>query len=83
MRRMTWQTRQDVGQPGLRIDAVHLGRDDQAVHGGGALPAPIGPAEQPRLAAESNLGVILPISGRMLWSTIPGIRCTVGLRVVF
>jgi hypothetical protein len=30
---------QDVGEPGLRIDIVHLGGDDQAVHNGGALAA--------------------------------------------
>src|ERR1700687_3990594 len=35
-----------VGQPGLRIDIVHLGGDDQAVHRGGALPAAIGTGEQ-------------------------------------
>jgi len=32
---------QDVGEPGLRIDIVHLGGDDQAVHNGGALAAAI------------------------------------------
>ena len=32
---------QDVGEPGLRIDVVHLGGDDQAVHNGGALAAAI------------------------------------------
>ena len=32
---------QDVGKPGLRVDVVHLGRDDQAVHNGGALAAAI------------------------------------------
>jgi hypothetical protein len=29
---------QDVGEPGLRIDAVHFGGDDQAVHRRGTLP---------------------------------------------
>ena len=38
---------QDVGQPSLRIDAVHLGRDDEAVHGGGALTTAVGSAEHP------------------------------------
>ena len=38
---------QYVGEPGLRINVVHLGRDDQAVHDGGALAAAIGTAEQP------------------------------------
>ena len=32
---------QDIGKPGLRVDVVHLGRDDQAVHNGGALAAAI------------------------------------------
>ncbi len=31
-----------VGEPSLRIDVVHLGGDDQAVHDGGALAAAIG-----------------------------------------
>ena len=39
--------RENVGEPRLRIDAVHLGGDDEAVHGGGALAAAIGTAEQP------------------------------------
>ena len=38
---------QDVGQPGLGIDIVHFGGDDQAVHGGGPLPAPIRAGEEP------------------------------------
>jgi hypothetical protein len=32
---------QDVGEPGLRVDVIHLGRDDQAVHNGGALASAI------------------------------------------
>jgi hypothetical protein len=42
----------DVGQPGLRIDVVHLGADDQAVHHRGALSAPVGFGEQPGLTAK-------------------------------
>jgi hypothetical protein len=42
MSRMRGDPGQDVGQPGLRIDAVHLGRHDEAVHGGGALTATVG-----------------------------------------
>ena len=38
---------QNVGEPGLRINVVHLGCDDQAVHDCGALAAAIGAAEQP------------------------------------
>ena len=43
-----------VGEPGLGIDAVHLDRHDEAVHGGGALPSAIGAAEQPGLPAQSD-----------------------------
>ena len=46
--------RQDIGEPGLRVDAVHLGCDDQAVEDGGTLPTAVGAAEQPRLAAEGH-----------------------------
>jgi hypothetical protein len=28
---------EDVGQPGLRIDAIHFARDNEAVHRSGAL----------------------------------------------
>ena len=43
--RVLGDTGQDVGQPGLRIDVVHFGRDDDAVHRGGALSAAIGARE--------------------------------------
>ena len=39
--------------------------------------------EQIILPAEDNLAVILPISGRTLWSNIAGIRCTDRGCVVF
>ena len=29
MRGMGGDTREHIGQPGLRIDAIHLGRDDE------------------------------------------------------
>jgi hypothetical protein len=32
---------EDIGQPSLRIDIVHFGRDNDAIHGGGALSAAI------------------------------------------
>ncbi len=35
---MIGDPREDVGEPGLRIDVVHFGGDDQAIHGGGARP---------------------------------------------
>lgn len=43
-----------IGQPSVGIDVVHLGGDDQAVHGRGSLAAPIGSAEQPGLTAERD-----------------------------
>ena len=43
---------QDIGQPGLRIDVIHLGGDDQAVEGGGPLAAAVGTGEQPRFSAQ-------------------------------
>src|SRR5258706_166414 len=52
--RMLGDASEDVGEPGLRVDVVHLGRDDEGVHGGGALTAAIGAGEHPRLPAESD-----------------------------
>jgi hypothetical protein len=43
--RVLGNTCQDVGQPRLRIHVVHFSRDDNAVHGGGALSAAIGASE--------------------------------------
>ena len=83
MGRVLGDTGQDVGQPGLRIHIVHFGRDDDAVHGGGALAAAIGAGEQPRLSTQGNLAVILPISGKMSSFIIAGIHCTGGACVVF
>jgi hypothetical protein len=54
MSRMRGAAGEDVGQPGLRIDAVHLGCDDQAVHGRGTLAAAIGAAEEPGFATERD-----------------------------
>lgn len=44
----------DIGDPGLRIDVIHFGTEDQAVHDGGALAAAVGAGEEPRFAAESD-----------------------------
>jgi hypothetical protein len=38
---------EDVGQLSLRIDVVHLGCDDEAVHGGGSLTTAVGSAKHP------------------------------------
>jgi hypothetical protein len=80
---MGGDTEEDISQPSLRIDAIHLRRDDETVHGCCTLSAAIGPAEEPRFSSQGNLAAILPISGRMSSSIIAGIRCTGEARVVF
>ena len=42
-------TAQDVGEPGTRVDVVHLGRDDEQIHRRGAFIAAVRSIEQPRL----------------------------------
>jgi hypothetical protein len=74
---------QNVSKPCLRIDAIELRGLNQGVHDGGSLSAAIGSREQPCLAADGNLAVIVPISGRMSSSIIAGIHCTGEVRVAF
>jgi hypothetical protein len=62
---MLGDARQHIGEPGLRIDVVELGGLNQRQHNCGAFAATIGAGEQPGLATERNLAVILPISGKM------------------
>ena len=64
MNRVIGNVAQHVGEPSLRIDVVHLGGDDQAVHERRPLTTAIGAGEQPVLAADRNRPVILPMSGR-------------------
>ncbi len=47
MNRMGSDAGEDIGQPSLGIDSIHLGRDNQAIHGRGAASAAIGSAEEP------------------------------------
>jgi hypothetical protein len=63
-----------LAQIGFRIEAVELGGFNERVSRGGALAAGIGAGEQIVLAAERNLTVILPISGRRSKSIIGGTR---------
>jgi len=67
-------TAKHVREPGLRVDAIELGRLDQGIGDGGRLAATFGADEQKILAAQGNLRVILPISGILQWFTIAGIR---------
>ena len=52
--RMVCDPGQHVGEPGLRIDVVHLGGDDQGVHDRGPVAAAIGAGEQPGLPPERD-----------------------------
>src|SRR5664280_3840396 len=51
---MGCDAREDVGEPGLRIDAIHLGRYNETVHDRSALAAAIGPAKQPRFSSQRD-----------------------------
>ena len=58
---------QDVGEPRLGIDVIHLGRDDQAVYDSGSLTTPVRPGEELGLAAQGNCPSILPME---LWRNL-------------
>ena len=62
--RMLGDTGEHVGEPGLRIDAIHFRRDDQRVHEGGSVTATVGAGEQPGLPAE---GAPEPNPNENLW----------------
>lgn len=51
---MSGDASKDIGQPGLRIDAIHFCCDDQAVHGCGAPSSTVGAAKQPSLSSEGD-----------------------------
>lgn len=57
---------EDIGEPSLGIDVIHLGGDDETIDERGALATAIGAGEQPCPAPEGNRAVILPMSGRKL-----------------
>ena len=54
MSRMSRNAGEDVGEPGLGIDPIHFGRDDETVHRRGAMAAAIGPTEQPGLSTQGH-----------------------------
>ena len=64
----------DVGEPGLWVDIIELGGDDEAIHDGCALATAIGACEQPRLSSKSYCPFILPMSGRSWKFITDGIR---------
>jgi len=64
---MSWMSGdagQNIGEPGLRIDAVHFAGDDQTVDGRSTPTAAIRAAEQPSFSAKRYQPFILPVSGR-------------------
>src|SRR5215831_11820505 len=81
--RMVGDAGSDVAQVGLGVEPIHLCGLDESVHGGGPNAAGIGAGEQIVLAGQRNLAAILPMSGKMWWSDIAGIRCTDRGCVVF
>jgi len=74
MGRMSCDTGEHVGEPGLRIDVLELGRYDQRGHDRGAVGSPIRAAEQPGFPPYRNRPFILPMSGRKWKFTTDGIR---------
>ena len=50
----------DVGEPGLGVDIVHLRGFDERIQDRGAAAAGVGTGEEVVLAAEGNLPLILP-----------------------
>ena len=51
---MIGQAGEDVGEPGLRVDAVELGGFDERVHGGRTFATAIGAGEGPVVAADGD-----------------------------
>ena len=45
-------TGEDISQPRLRIDVIHLCADDKTVHGRCTMSAAIGAAEEPRFSSQ-------------------------------
>jgi hypothetical protein len=66
------QTFEDVLEVGERVDIIELGGGQQRSDDRPARGAAVGASKQVVLAAERNLLVILPISGRRSRSTIAG-----------
>jgi hypothetical protein len=47
MSRMTSQTSEDIGQPGMGVDVVQPAGHDETIDGGGSLTAAIGSCKHP------------------------------------
>ena len=73
----------DASQIGVWVEAIQLGRFNDRIDMRGAPSAFVAPQEEIIFSCNCNLGVILPISGRLSLSTIAGIRCMGEVRGVF
>jgi len=51
---MVWDLGQDSAQVELGVEAIQLGRSDQAVHGGDAVAAAVGTCKQVVLSTKSD-----------------------------
>src|SRR6266478_3008614 len=52
--RMIGKVGEDIGEPGLRVDAAELGGLDQRVEGGGAASAFVGAGEGPVVSCDGD-----------------------------
>lgn len=71
-------TGEDVGEPGLGIDFVEATGRDHRQHDGGTVSATLAASEGPVAPSQGRLPFILPMSGRILKSTIAGIPILAG-----
>ena len=67
--RVVRNLRDDVAEPGVRVDIVEAAGLDQRIHGGRTVTAAVRAAEGPVPAPDSNRRVILPMSGNK-WNFI-------------
>ena len=63
---------EDFGQPGLRIEAVHLGCLDKGHRPGQRFATAVGACKKPVFSPDAQFPFILPMSGRFIVSIIDG-----------
>ena len=73
----------DAGHIGMRVEAIQLGRFNDRINMRSSTTTFVAAHEKIIFSCDRNLGVILPISGRLSLSTIAGIRCMGEVRGVF
>jgi len=63
-RRESGDAGEHIGEPGLWIDIIKLGRHDQRCRDRGAVGTSVGAGEQPGFTPQRYQPFILPMSGR-------------------